>query len=486
MNFIQSITLLISIAFLEPMLWATEGQAQTTEPAMAVHEKIDQEKAKTLLKGTQSSFAPVVKAVTPAVVNIFADKKLDRGALPPLLNDPIFNHFFGLQKESQPRSQSSLGSGVIVAPEGIIITNYHVIKAASKIKVIMSNGDQYAAEIVVQDKRTDLAALKLKVKPGTYFPYLKLRDADELEVGDMILAFGNPFGLGNTVTSGIVSALARSELGAQDFRSFIQTDAAVNPGNSGGPLVTLDGRLVGINTAIFSNTGGSIGISFAIPSNLVAPVITSVKNGQSKVLRPWLGLKVASIVPERARLVGLGYEHGLMVEKVFPESSAGKSGLREGDVIIKINQYVVKTESALRFRMATLAVGTQAEFTVMRDGGMVPLKVDLVAPPTIEKNKKVRVSGRNPLAGSVITGFSPYVAEEMGLSYEGAGILVIGVSPGSLAGLNGFRFGDVITSVNGMSVRSLQDFERYMSRTNRSWMIEFMRNGQKNIYELQL
>lgn len=435
----------------------------------------------------QASFSSVVDAVAPAVVNIFADKKVRTARASPFSNDPIFNHFFGGPSQTSPsRIQSSLGSGVIVDPQGIAITNYHVIKGAEKIKVVMHNGTEYAAKVMVHDKRTDLAALKLTAPEKKRFSYLSLRDADDLKVGDIVLAFGNPFGFGNTVTSGIISGLARSQLGASDFRSFIQTDAAINPGNSGGPLVTLDGRLVGINTAIFSNTGGSIGIGFAIPSNLVAPVLTSVSNGSTRVVRPWLGLQVSVIDPDRSRIIGNNFNHGVKVNSIYEGGSAAQSGIREGDILIKIGAYDVTSESSMRFRFATLPVGSEVPVTLFRSGKQQIVMVKLVAPPELKDNRRVKISGRNPLSGAAITGLSPLVAEDTGLPYGSGGILIFKVDPGTFAQLNGFRFGDVITAINNRPVRTIEDFEAAMRQSKRTWRFEFSRDGIRQVYELQL
>lgn len=436
----------------------------------------------------KASFAPIVKVVAPAVVNILAEKHIKGDNLSPLLSDPVLKHLFGgmPQQGARSRVQNSLGSGVLVDAQGIVITNYHVIQAAEKIKVVLHDGREYAADVVVQDKRSDLVALKLRSPSTERFTYLGLQDSDEVQVGDIVLAFGNPFGFGNTVTSGIISGLSRSEAGAHDFKSFIQTDAAINPGNSGGPLVSMDGQIVGINTAIFSNTGGSIGISFAIPSNLVKPVLKSVKEGRKQVVRPWLGIQVAAIKPERAKLLGSAVDQGVLIQRIFSEGAAAAAGLQAGDIILKVGKYPVASEESLRFRIATFSVGMEVPFTIWRSGveKVVPLK--LIAPPEIPQNRTVRITGQNPLSGAVITGFSPSVAEEVGLFYDGNGVLVLKVQPASLAQLNGFRFGDIIKRINGHNVKTVPELDRYMVGTMQTWTIEFMRDGVLKIYDLEL
>ncbi len=439
--------------------------------------KATQEVVPTSREQVHYTFAPVVKKVAPAVVNIYAARVIEARRVNPFFQDPIFRHFFGDGLPGRGgRVQSSLGSGVIVHPSGIVITNYHVIKAAQEIKVVLHDGREMTAEVVVQDKRTDLVALQLKTDGG--LPYLKLRDADSLKVGDMVLAFGNPFGFGHTVTSGIVSGLARSQLGVNDFRSFIQTDAAINPGNSGGPLVTLDGRLVGINTAIFSNTGGSIGISFAVPSNLVAPVIASVGQGNKRVIRPWIGVRTQSITNEMKESLGLEKATGVLVQKVFKGGSAEKAKIIQGDVILAVNGHDITNESSFKFRMATLQVGKEAVFTLWRDEKQEKVDVKLVAPPDITDNRRVEVTGRNPLSGAMITGLSPSVAEDYAISYEEGGAVIYKIRNGSLARLNGLLPGDVITKINGKEIKKVEQVLRYLSRSRDGWKIEYRRGGR--------
>jgi len=458
---------LLSFLFILSVVEATEGNVpQNPETVPQSREQL------------QFTFAPVVSKVAPAVVNIYAARIVETAQENPFFQDPIFRHFFGDGAPGRGgRVQSSLGSGVIVHPSGIVITNYHVIKAAEEIKVVLHDGREMAAEIAVLDKRTDLVALKLKTTDKD-IPYLQLRDADQLKVGDMVLAFGNPFGFGHTVTSGIVSGLARSQLGVEDFRSFIQTDADINPGNSGGPLVTLDGRLVGINTAIFSNTGGSIGISFAVPSNLVAPVLASVGRGDKRVIRPWIGARVQSITSDMIDSLGLEKAKGVLVRKVFEGSSAEAAKIVQGDVILEVNGHEIMSESSFKFRMATLQVGTVATFTLLRNTKTEDVKVTLVEPPDIADNRRVGVAGRNPLTGAMITGLSPAVAEDYAIPYEDGGVVIYKIRNGSLARLNGLLPGDVITKINGKTIKTVDEVLRYLSRSRDGWKIEYRRGDQ--------
>src|SRR5476649_280432 len=280
------------------------------------------------------SYAPIVQRVQPAVVNVFATKVVQNRN--PLLEDPIFRRFFGVPGDQPEQMQRSLGSGVMVDPSGLVVTNVHVIEGADQVKVSLSDKREFEAEIVLKDSRTDLAILRLK-DSHEKFPTLDFANSDELLVGDVVLAIGNPFGVGQTVTHGIISALARTQVGITDYQFFIQTDAAINPGNSGGALVDLTGRLVGINTAIFSRSGGSQGVGFAIPANMVQVVVASAKTGGTAVKRPWLGAKLQPLTHDIAESLGLKRPAGALVASVFPDSPAARAGIKSGDVIVSVD-----------------------------------------------------------------------------------------------------------------------------------------------------
>src|SRR6201747_2775923 len=277
------------------------------------------------------SYAPIVQRVQPAVVNVYAAKGVKTRN--PLLDDPIFRRFFGVPGQQPEQRQRSLGSGVMVDPSGLIVTNVHVIEGADEVKVSLSDKREFEAEIVLKDSRTDLAVLRLK-DAHEKFPTLDFANSDELLVGDVVLAIGNPFGVGQTVTHGIISALARTQVGITDYQFFIQTDAAINPGNSGGALVDMAGKLVGINTAIFSRSGGSQGIGFAIPANMVRVVVASAKTGGTAVRRPWLGARLQAVTPEIAETLGLPRPAGALVASVTPGSPAARAGLKLSDLIV--------------------------------------------------------------------------------------------------------------------------------------------------------
>lgn len=420
----------------------------------------------------QMSFSPVVKKVTPAVVNIYAAKMV-RSRTSPFLEDPVFRHFFGdIIPEEQPhaRIQKSLGSGVIVRNDGLVITNLHVVNEAEEVKVVLNDGREFEADIIVRDQRTDVAALKLRRKDKKELPHLDIRDADELEVGDVVLAVGNPFGLGQTVTMGIVSGLARTQVGIDDFRSLIQTDAAINPGNSGGPLVTLDGKVVGINTAIFSNSGGSIGIGFAIPSNLLVPIIASADHG-GKIRRVWAGITMQNVDQEIAKALGLEKISGIIVKAVFDNSPAKKAGIEVGDLILELNGHEVKNETAFRFRIASIKEGSSVKVKLQRKGSVLEKDLILETPPDFDGNKQVRLVGRHPLSGAVVIGLSPAVASELGMGFGGGGVVILSVTAGSPASFAGFMPGDVVLKINDAEIKTIGDIEQNLKRSKRGWII---------------
>ncbi|MFN5523098.1 Do family serine endopeptidase, partial [Bradyrhizobium sp.] len=332
------------------------------------------------------SYAPIVQRVQPAVVNVYAAKVVQNRN--PFLDDPIFRRFFGLQGGPQEQMQRSLGSGVMVDASGLVVTNVHVIEGADEVKVSLSDKREFEAEIVLKDSRTDLAVLRLKGTRET-FPTLDLANSDDLLVGDVVLAIGNPFGVGQTVTHGIVSALARTQVGITDYQFFIQTDAAINPGNSGGALVDMTGRLVGINTAIYSKSGGSQGIGFAIPANMVRVVVASAKSGGKAVKRPWLGARLQAVTPEIAESLGLRSPTGALVASVVPNSPAAKAGIKSSDLIVSIDGQTVDDTNAVDYRFATRPLGGNAQIEVQRSGKPVKVAVALETAPDTGRNEMV-------------------------------------------------------------------------------------------------
>ena len=426
------------------------------------------------------SFAPVVKQAAPAVVNIFSQRR-QTARQPSLFNDPFFKRFFGEdfgRRFGGPseRIQSSLGSGVIVSPDGLIVTNYHVIKDATDIKVVLADLREFSAEMVLTDERTDLAVLRVDARDAD-LPTLELKDSDTVEVGDLVLALGNPFGVGRTVTSGIVSALARTQVGITDFNFFIQTDAAINPGNSGGALVTLDGKLIGINTAIFSRSGGSVGIGFAIPANMVRTVIESAVAGKGLV-RPWLGLAGQTLSPDLAEGFGLERPGGVVVNEVHRAGPAGQAGLRAGDVILQVDGQPVIDYESLRYRVVTQPVGDSLSLEFLRGGERTTATMQVMTPPEVPARDETRMTGRHPLAGAVVVNLSPAVSEELDLPGAWDGVVISDVVSRSTARRLRFRSGDIILSVNRRGVTDVDSLVALMDESLDSWRISYSRGGQ--------
>jgi len=396
------------------------------------------------------SYAPLVKKVSPAVVNIYTTTtaRVQRRLPFP---------FPGMPQQGSDRVQNSLGSGVLVRPDGLIVTNAHVVKGADEIRVVLADRREFEAKLITQDERYDLALLRIEGAEEK-FPFLELRDSDSIEVGDVVLAIGNPFGLNQTVTSGIVSAVARSAGGINDSNFFLQTDAAINPGNSGGALVALDGRLIGINTAIYSQTGGSVGIGFATPSNIVERMIATGTQG-GRIVRPWLGVSMQRVTPDLAAGFGLSRPAGLVVKEVFPNGPGASAGLKRNDVIVGIREQAIDDEAALRFRLSTLNVDTTVPVKIMRGGKEQVVQLKLAAPPEDPPRDLSQLDGRQPLSGASVVNMSPAVAEEMGLAEWRPGIVIVEVKPGAYAG-RFVRPGDMILAVNGQDVKTVADLKK--------------------------
>jgi Do/DeqQ family serine protease len=421
------------------------------------------------------SYAPVVKRVSPAVVNVYAAKVVENRN--SLLDDPIFRRFFGNPGGSREQIQRSLGSGVVVDPAGLVVTNNHVIEGADQVKVSFPDKREFEAEIVLKDARSDLAVLRIGDKREK-FAAIDLGDSDALQVGDVVLAIGNPFGVGQTVTHGIVSAVARTQIGITDYQFFIQTDAAINPGNSGGALVGLDGRLVGINTAIFSRSGGSQGIGFAIPVNMVRGVIASAQGGSSVVRRPWLGAKLQAVTPEIADGLGLKRPAGALVATVSAKSPAARAGLKTGDLIVSIDGQPVDDPNAFDYRFATKAVGGQAQLGVVRAGHETRVAIALQTAPESPRDEVV-VRARSPLLGAKVANLSPALAEELRLDSAAEGVAVIEVANGSVAQSLGFQKGDVVVAVNEEQIATTSDLQRVVAKPSRLWRVTINRGGQQ-------
>jgi len=421
------------------------------------------------------SYAPVVHKVTPSVVNVYAARVVENRN--PFMEDPFFRRFFGGGGGGMPQQvQRSLGSGVIVDAAGLVMTNNHVIEGATEVKIALADKREFEAEIMLKDSRTDLAVLR--VKDGRErFPAIEIGNSDELQVGDVVLAIGNPFGVGQTVTHGIVSALARTQVGITDYQFFIQTDAAINPGNSGGALVDLSGRLVGLNTAIFSRSGGSQGIGFAIPVNMVKVVVASAKGGGTTVKRPWLGAKLQNVTPDIAESLGLKRPAGALVATVSEKSPAARAGLKTGDLIVAIDGQTVEDQNAFDYRFATKPVGGTAQIGIVRGGKEMTLKIALETAPETPRDEIV-IRSRSPFMGMKIANISPALADELRISESLEGVAVVDVEAGSLAQNLGFQKGDVIAAVNNEKIARTRDLDRLAKDSNRRWSITLIRGGQ--------
>jgi len=427
----------------------------------------------------QLSFAPVVKTTAPAVVNVYSQRKLveDPNAN-GFMQDPFFRRFFGDGGSfGRPRERvaSSLGSGVIVDPNGLIVTNNHVIANATDIKVALADKREFEAKVLLADERTDLAVLKIEV-PDEKLPALTLADSDALEVGDLVLAIGNPFGVGQTVTSGIISALARTRVGVSDYQFFIQTDAAINPGNSGGALVNMRGELVGINTAIFSRSGGSIGIGFAIPTNMVKTVVATAENGGAAIKRPWLGAELQDVSPDIATSLGMARPEGALIVSLHPDSPLAKAGLKRGDIVLALEGKPVETAQELGYRAATTAIGATIIVEYQRKGDRKETQVTMIAAPETVQRDDTTIKGPNPFAGATAANLSPAVADELNLPADAQGVVVYKVDKGPAVRF--FKPGDVILEVNGAKIDSVDALTTALADETNMWRVAINRGGR--------
>lgn len=415
------------------------------------------------------TFAPLVRQASPAVVNVYTQKNVaSRGMT-------LEQMMFGVPQRG--RVQNSLGSGVIVSSDGVIVTNNHVIQGADTFRVVLNDRREYEAELILGDDRTDLAVLRINPE-GERLPVLPFADTRDAQVGDLVLAIGNPFGVGQTVTNGIISATARTDVGVTDYSFFIQTDAAVNPGNSGGALINTRGELVGVNTAIYSRTGGSVGIGFAIPAEMVKRVVDAAVNGGTFV-RPWLGLAGQSVNFDIAKSQGLDRPIGVMVTEVYPDGPAERAGLRRGDLVTAIDGREVFDEKGLKFLAAIRKPGETASLSVLRGGRSQTINVRVEPPPGATEADIVLLTGQSVFNGARVIELSPRLAEENGLDpfTRGSGIYVHSVVRGTIS-RNYFRPGDIIRSVNGKQTRSVKDIQNVLKEDVRSWEIELERNGR--------
>lgn len=439
------------------------------------------------------SFAPLVKKVAPAVVNIYTKRTtVSRTASNPFMDDPFFQQFLGnglsLPMDNsgsgltRKQVEGALGSGVIVDSAGVVVTNVHVIKGADQISVVLADGREFDAHVSLMDEPSDLAVLRIDPR-NAVLPAVTLKPSETMEVGDLVLAIGNPFGVGQTVTSGIVSALARSSMNVSNFNFFIQTDAAVNPGNSGGPLVAMDGAVVGINTAIYSRSGGSLGIGFAVPSEMVETVIAAEAGGKGRsatggMIRPWLGVTSQSVTSDMAESLGLKTPSGTLISRMHPASPLAKAGVKIGDVIVTMNGKPIHDAAEMKFRMATVPLGSTADIGVFRNGKTFEAQVLAAAAPDDPPRNETSLSA-GLFNGASVANINPAIVSEIpNLSQTSEGVVVTGVDPRSTAA-RFLKVGDVVLRVNGFDIKAVQDLKRALTRKSAAFDLMLDRGGQK-------
>jgi Do/DeqQ family serine protease len=409
----------------------------------------------------KASFAPVVQATAPAVVNIAAQGT-------QTVRDPFWGQFY-----SQPTG--SVGSGVIVRADGIVVTNNHVIEGMSDIRVSLADRREFPARVLLADPRSDIAVLQL-TGVEDQLPVLRIDTSEDQQVGDLVLAIGNPFGVGQTVTNGIISALNRTETGISDSGSFIQTDAAINPGNSGGALVDMDGDLIGINTAIFSRSGSSSGVGFAVPATMVQQVVSSALGGESAVVRPWLGVSGDAVTSDRARQLGLDRPRGLVVTRVWDGGPGDDAGIREGDIIVSVDGTAVDDQGGLNFRVGTNAPGDSVRVGLLRGGREQTVTARVERLPGDASLERAMVIQSGALTGAQVLALNPAVADRLGVDPTSRGVIVGAVARGSYARQRvGLQTGDVVVEIDGRAVTAASQ----LNDLQRGAQITILRRGER-------
>lgn len=421
----------------------------------------------------QLSYAPVVAETAPAVVNIFTSRTVQRRQS---TGNDFFDRMFGMGRAPQERVENSLGSGVIVRANGTVVTNAHVIRGADELRVVLNDRREFDATVIAKDDDLDIAVLQIDTA-GEQLPTLRLQQDGDREIGDIVLAIGNPFGVGQTVTSGIISALGRTNV--SNSSSFIQTDAAVNPGNSGGALVNLSGELIGVNTAIFSRSGGSNGIGFAIPAELVGRAVDSALS-TGEIVRPWIGARTDAVDATMAAALGLDRARGAVINELLDGGPADKAGLQKGDVILSVGVTEVNDNSGLRFTLATMETGERTRIAYVRDGRERKATVKIDIPQESPERDVRELLGIHPLDGATVVNMSPALGEELGVDPYLSGVMVLKVQRRSAAYYNRLRQGDFILSVNEQMINTTQDADHTLDAEQSSdvWDIEIERRGR--------
>ncbi|MFU8776849.1 MAG: trypsin-like peptidase domain-containing protein [Roseovarius sp.] len=426
-------------------------------------------------------FAPVVQEAAPAVVNIYASRIVE-ARRSPFRGDPFFERFFNDFGATRPRVQNSLGSGVILSEDGIVVSNYHVVGEATDIRVVLNDRREYAARVLLGDEEADLAVLQIVDAP--VLPALDLRDSDTVQVGELVLAIGNPFGVGQTVSSGIVSGLARSGTATGNARGyFIQTDAPINPGNSGGALVDVNGRLIGINTAILSRSGGSNGIGFAIPSGLVAQFVAQARAGKAQFERPWAGLGGQPVTPDMAEGLGIARPDGVVISEVHPQSGFARH-IRPGDVITQVGGKPVNSPAEVIYRMSLAGIGAETTVARLRDGTEEVLEIALIAAPDTPARNPVETSPRATIPQLTLSTINPAVIEQYRLPLMSEGVIVD--DPGPYGARAGLRPGDILRAVNGRPVGDSHAARDALEGATGTLSLDLLRDGRRMALRLRI
>ncbi|WP_415919413.1 trypsin-like peptidase domain-containing protein [Tateyamaria sp. SN6-1] len=422
------------------------------------------------------SFAPLVRDTAPAVVNIYVRFVTETRRRTPFMDDPFFERFFEGFGAPTPRVQNSLGSGVILSDDGIVVSNYHVVGQATDISVVLNDGREFAARVLLGDQASDLAILQLE--GASDLPHLPLRDSETVEVGELVLAIGNPFGVGQTVTSGIVSALARS--GGSNGRGagyFIQTDAPINPGNSGGALVDVAGRLIGVNTRILSRSGGSNGIGFAIPANLVAAVLRQARDGNDRFVRPWAGATGQAVDADLADMLGQDRPAGIILAGLHPISPLAQAGFAVGDVVTHVDGAEVNSPGEMLYRMSVASVRDSAQMVRLRDGALDTLTVSLIPPPDDPPRNAVTLPEGASLPGLMLARINPAVIAELNLPIAAAGVVVL--DTGAVGARVGLRRGDILQRINRRTIETTEHAAAILAEATRGTSVRALRGNSR-------
>lgn len=453
---IRALFMMLSLAVATPAMSETKVPASQAEIALG--------------------FAPLVKQASPAVVNIYARIVTQTETRSPFMNDPFFEDFFRGFARPRPRVQNSLGSGVILSADGIVVSNYHVVGMATEIRVVTTDRREYDARVILGDQASDLAILQLEEAED--LPWLNLRDSDQVEVGELALAIGNPFGVGQTVSSGIVSGLARSGAGTgSGLGYFLQTDAPINPGNSGGALIDINGDLIGINTRILSRSGGSNGIGFAIPANLVREFMNQARAGAEAFRRPWAGMAGQPVDADLAASLGMDLPEGMVISDLHPRSPFAKAGFKVGDVITQVDGQQVNSPPEMVFRMTVAGLGSKAAVTRLRDGAEEVIDIDMFPAPDDPPSNLTQLGEDTALPGLTLARINPAIIVELGLPLNAEGVVV--ADPGPFGARVGLQPGDIFIAVNQTETGEVADVERALTESGRRVSLDLLRRGKR-------